>query len=56
MKNKNRVKIGSFWVGMAIVVLSHLYMLIAGLPTNQIIPHSILNLIAAGLFAYVWFK
>jgi len=53
---KDKLKTGSFWVGMTIVVLSHIYMLIAGLPANQVVGHSIANLAAAGLFAYAWFK
>ena len=55
MKNKNKWELWSFWGGMVIVVLSHVYMLFAGLPPNQVVPHSILNLVGAGLFAYAWF-
>ena len=52
---KKEQKLWAFWIGMAIVVLSHIYMLIAGLPANQAVPHAIVNLVGAGLFAYAWF-
>jgi len=52
----DKLRTGLFWVGMAIVVLSHIYMLVVGLPASQVVPHSIANLVAAGLFAYAWFK
>lgn len=55
MKNKNKLKVVSFWIGMAIVVLTHIYLLFAGLSAGQVIAHSILNLVAAALFAYGWF-
>ena len=57
MKNKAKCAKCLFWTGIIIVVGTHLYMLVAGLPSNQIIPHSILNLVAAGLLLYVgWDK
>ena len=52
----NNLKNGTFWVGMAIVVLSHVYMLFLGLPSSQIVPHSILNLVAAALIGFGHFK
>ena len=52
MENKKK---WSFWIGMIIVVGTHLYMLVAGLPPGQVVPHSIINLVAAGLFTYSWY-
>jgi hypothetical protein len=51
----NKLKLGLFWVGVAIVVLTHIYLLFASLPTNQVMGHAILNLVAAGLIIYSWF-
>ena len=45
----------SFWLAMIIVVGSHLYMLAYGLAPNQVLSHSIVNLVAGGLFAYAWY-
>ncbi len=53
---KNNSKQWSFFGGMFIVVGTHLYMLFSGLPSNQIIPHSILNLIAGGFLYYSWLE
>ncbi len=39
-------------LGYAIVVLTHVYMLVMGLPTTQMTAHAALNLVAAGLFWY----
>ncbi len=47
-KTKNML----FWVGIAIVVLTHLYMLIAGLPTSMMMGHALLNIVAAGLIVF----
>ena len=41
-----------FVVGIATVILTHVYMLVFGLPSNQIITHSIINLVACGLLLY----
>lgn len=46
----------SFWLGMLIVVGSHIYMLVYGLPQEQMVPHAIVNLVAAGLFGLAWYK
>ncbi len=40
------------WIGVAIVVLTHVYMLVAGLPADQMMAHAILNLVAAALIGY----
>ena len=41
-----------FWVGVGIVILTHLYMLVAGLPQSQMVGHALLYLVAAGLLVY----
>ena len=46
----------SYYIGLAIVFATHLYMLAAGLPANMIMGHAILNLVAAGLVAFGWMK
>lgn len=56
MKKENKWKLWSYWAGIVIVVGTHIYMLFAGLPSNQMAPHAILNLVGAGLFAFAWYK
>lgn len=49
----------SWWlygVGLLIVVATHIYMLVAGLPAEQMMPHAVLNLVAAVLLAVGWLK
>ncbi len=46
----------SYYIGLAIVIATHVYMLIAGLPTNQMTGHAVLNLVAAVLIAFGWMK
>jgi len=55
VKIKKSVKI-SYWIGITIVFATHLYMLGYGMPADQIVGHSILNLIAGFFLAYSWFK
>ena len=43
-------------LGYAIVVLTHIYMLAVGLPDTQMVPHAVLNLVAAGLLYYGQYK
>lgn len=58
LKDGNMKNIGntSYWLGMVIIVVTHIYMLIAGLLESQIAAHSIMNLVAAGLIGYGWMK
>lgn len=42
----------SFWLGIAIIVASHIYMLMAGLPSSMMMGHAILNLVAAALILF----
>lgn len=46
----------SFWLGALIVVLTHIYMLVAGLPVSMMMGHAILNLIAGALLIFGWMK
>jgi hypothetical protein len=41
---------------MVIVVGSHVYLLIAGLPASQMTAHAILNLVGAAFIGFAWFK
>ncbi len=41
-----------FWIGVAIVVLTHVYMLFGGLPASMMMGHALLNIVAAGLIVY----
>lgn len=49
MKNLGKI---SFWAGMIIVIGTHIYMLVAGLPESQMMGHAIINLVAAALICY----
>ena len=42
----------AFWLGIAIVVASHIYMLVAGLPEAQMMGHAVLNLVAAAFILF----
>ena len=47
-----KVKNILFWVGVGIVALTHLYMLLAGLPSSMMMAHALLNLVAVGLIMF----
>ena len=53
---KNKYATWAYYIGITIVFGTHLYMLGFGLPSDQIIGHSVLNLAAGGLLAYSWFS
>jgi hypothetical protein len=55
MEKRNRYAVWSYWVGIVIVFVTHLYMLGFGMPENQMIGHAVLNLVAGCLLAYSWF-
>lgn len=40
------------WLGLAIIILTHLYMLFYGMPSSSMKMHAYLNLAAAGLIIY----
>ncbi len=49
----------SWWlygIGLVIVLGTHIYMLVAGLPVEQMMPHAVLNIVAAVLLAAGWLK
>ena len=46
----------AFWLGLALVVATHIYMLTMGLPAAQMMAHAILNLVAAALMTFGWMK
>lgn len=43
-----------FWTGLAIVTVTHVYMVIAGLPQSAMLPHAVLNLLAATFIFGGW--
>lgn len=47
MKKKSLV-----WIGALVVVVTHIYMLVAGLPASQMMAHAVINLVAAGLIVF----
>jgi len=56
MKKYDTLSTWLYGIGLLIVVGSHIYMLVAGLPEDQMIPHAIVNLVAAALLAFGWLK
>ena len=46
----------SFWIGAVIVIATHIYMLVAGLPASMMMGHAILNLVAVALIIFGWTK
>ena len=56
MKKTEKSTIWAFWVALAIVIGTHVYMIGFGLPANQMVPHAIINLVAGGLLLYVWYN
>ncbi|MCE9585744.1 hypothetical protein K8R04_00285 [Candidatus Uhrbacteria bacterium] len=54
--NQKSLAMWSFWVGAVIVVATHIYMLVAGLPASQMMGHAILNLVAGALVIFGWTK
>jgi len=53
---KNKFVNYFYWIGVSIVFVTHIYMLGFGLPSDQMVGHSVVNLIAGGLLAYSWFN
>ncbi|QQR60505.1 hypothetical protein IPH19_03785 [Candidatus Uhrbacteria bacterium] len=54
--NQKSLAMWSFWIGAVIVLVTHVYMLVAGLPASQMMGHSILNLVAGALVIFGWMK
>ncbi len=53
MKTINKT---AFWIGLGIVIATHIYMLAFSFPPNQAVPHAVINLIAAGMIIFAWYK
>jgi len=53
MKNK-QVSNWLYGIGVAIVLLTHLYVLFLNIPAEMIAAHSVLNIVAAGLLIGGW--
>jgi hypothetical protein len=45
-----------FWIGAFLVIATHIYMLVAGLPASQMMGHAIINLVAGVLMIIGWMK
>lgn len=56
MKKGDTVSWVLYGLGLAIVFLTHIYMLVAGLPESQMVGHAIANLVAGVLLAAGWLK
>jgi len=46
----------SFWIGAVVVLATHVYMLLVGLPASQMMAHAVLNLVAVALMILAWVK
>lgn len=55
-KTEKSLALWAFWIGIFVVIATHIYMLIYGMPTSQIVAHSIANLVAGGLILFGWSK
>ncbi len=56
MAPASKVSQWAYYIALVIIIGSHIYMLVAGLPESQMIAHAILNLVAAVLFMVSWVK
>jgi len=54
MYSNNKLSWWLYGIGLIIVLGAHIYMLVAGLSQNQMVPHAILNLVAVCLLAAGW--
>lgn len=52
----NTIALWTYGIGIFLVVATHVYMLVAGLPANQMMGHAIINLVAAVFIGYGWMK
>ena len=50
----NKLSWSLYLLGLVIVVGSHIYMLTAGVPADQMMGHAVINLVAAVLLAAGW--
>lgn len=50
----NKLSWALYLLGFIIVVGSHIYMITAGLPADQMMGHAVINLVAAALLAAGW--
>jgi len=54
MYANNKLSWSLYGIGLFIVLGTHVYMLVAGIPPEQMTAHAILNLVAALLLATDW--
>ena len=56
MYSNNKLNWWLYIIGLVIVLGTHIYMLMYGLPQSQMMAHAILNLVAACLLATGWLR
>ena len=56
MTSASKVSQWAYYIALVLIIGTHVYMLIAGLPESQMMAHAILNLVAAALFMVSWVK
>lgn len=56
MKKIDTVSWWLYGIGITIILVTHVYMLVAGMTEDQVVGHAVINLIAAALLAGGWFK
>ncbi len=56
MYSQNKISWWLYGVGLIIVVGTHVSMLVLGLPAEQVMAHSVLNLLAGVLLMTGWLK
>lgn len=54
MFSNNKLSWSLYSLGLLIVVATHIYMLVASLPAEQMMAHAVLNLFAGLLLAIGW--
>ncbi len=54
MYANNKLSWSLYGIGLFIVLGTHIYMLVVGLPPEQMTAHAILNIVAACLMATGW--
>ncbi len=54
MYSNNKLSWWLYGIGLGIVLLAHIYMLVAGLTPDQMMGHAILNILAVCLLAIGW--
>ena len=56
MNKASSLSMWSFWIGAVVVLATHVYMLLVGLPASQMMAHDVLNFVAVALMILAWVK